>query len=94
MVSSRNGERPATDRTVGRARKFAGTGNAATSKPIANNSQPVPATAMAHAFLRALREWLARHYPASTSQQIAIPTGRVSDDELARVLRAIFGAKQ
>ena len=44
---------------------------------------------MARAFLRALQRWLDRHRP-DTSQQIAIPTGTVSDTELAAVLRALF----
>jgi hypothetical protein len=52
----------------------------------------LPDTTMARAFLRALRRWLDthRHHTAS----IAIPTGTVSDAELARVLRAIFSNKQ
>ncbi|MGA7310499.1 MAG: hypothetical protein WBX05_16250 [Pseudolabrys sp.] len=43
---------------------------------------------MAHAFLLALRRWLSAR--RTSSQKIAIPTGVVSDDELVRVLRALF----
>jgi hypothetical protein len=56
--------------------------------PQASKRQAVPSTVMAHAFLKALRRWLERHCPGN--QQITIPTGVVSDVELARVLRALF----
>ena len=52
----------------------------------------LPDTPMAHAFLRALRNWLSRRSDKS-SRQIAIPTGVVSDAELAQVLLAIFKLK-
>lgn len=51
----------------------------------------MPDTVMARAFLRALRRWLLNKRRSYTSQKIAIPTGVVSDAELARVLRALFG---
>jgi hypothetical protein len=59
--------------------------------PQANSRLPgVPDTQMACAFLRALRRWLDARRPNST--QIVLPTGVVSDAELVRVLRAIFGS--
>ena len=53
-----------------------------------NRQAAVPDTVMAHAFLLALRRWLSAR--RTSSQKIAIPTGVVSDDELVRVLRALF----
>jgi len=48
---------------------------------------PWPDTAISNAFLRALAHWAARHVGAADT--IAIPTGTVGADELARILRAI-----
>jgi hypothetical protein len=55
----------------------------------------IPQTALAAAFMRALRRWLTRHSGNSTSKKITLPTEVVSDDQLVQVLRAIFfGGKQ
>jgi hypothetical protein len=53
-----------------------------------------PKTVMAAAFLRALFDWAARHANDDHNNQIAIPSGFVSIDELRRVICALLTARR
>jgi hypothetical protein len=51
--------------------------------------QPMPCTAMAAAFLRALMAWAARQHGG----RVTLPSGAVDGDELARVILALLRAR-
>ena len=71
-----------SDCTIGKRNHFL-------AEKVTSRLADLPDTIMTAAFLRALRHWLSRRSDKS-SRKIVIPTGVVSDAELARVLRAIF----
>ena len=75
------------DDRIGARNDRHGYGKRADLAPHRRRRQALPDTAMAHAFLDALTRWAARDPNPST--RIAIPTGRVDGDELARLVCAL-----